>query len=656
MAYPTNRKRPSPPKIDHTVVNRFLGIDLSKDPSYIDMRRSPDLYNMMPINSIDFEKRLGFKELFPNILPPSTPEQPQEITGMFYNKNGNADIIYFSCSDRKMYGYKISTGVAEGPLPIENQVDFGLIYGDNIIHFNYGDKIYILSHNNMFSIDKDGATFSINGYLPTVAISTPMSGGGVPFEDKNILNQHVQQLFSGNGTDSVAHLMYKNLPDVEDVSVVINGEFVSPLQYSVNSEEGTVDFSAGEAAYGIPEANTNNIMIQYRVDPGPYPDERSKILNCTIADVYGGANDLRIWVSGNPDYPNRDWRSGVQSPTYFPETGYDDIGSPGSAILGYALLYEYQIIIKEDSIHRRNYTFDDSGNSIFPTTWLSRERGANNRESIQMLDGFPVFLGDEGVFMITSVDPQNERNIAPISDRVNYSNLDSKVKGLVDTFKDCKVISFDNKKQYWLISDAGDYWVYDYRQIENGIGEWYRGNFGQGIKRCIVVNGDIYLSYKDKSSIGIRKKPHDADLYSDSFYEYDVEGNPTLVDNSIESYWASKHFNFGNYTHIAFVHKLFIKFKKYSDGGAKIYWRSDFNSNWDLVGEVSAGDVTLFAYSNIIYSTITYTASTFAENFVHKLKKHHVGHGQIMVYNNKANERLSFLSVTFQHMPEREVK
>lgn len=649
MAYPTNVRKPAPPKIQHTVINRFLGMDISMDPTYIDEHRSPDLWNMMPINSVDFEKRFGFTELFEEI------DALYHVKGMFYNPVCDDDLIYFILSDRKIYSYTISTGTVSSALTVEGVPAWAAFYGDRVNGFNYGDKIYIVSDNHYFVINSAGTISSVSSYVPTITVSTPMAGGGTPYEDPNILTTSVTQLFSGDGTTGTANLLYSDIDS--GATIYIDGELVFSTEYSVNTTTGVVDFTGGEAPWGIPDAGTNNIEITY--SNGLPATEAHKIHKTTIADVYGGANDLRVWVSGNPDYPNRDWRSGVQDPTYFPTTGYDDLGNPHTAIVGYALLYEYQIIIKEDSIHRRYYTFDDDGNAIFPTNWLSRDRGASHKNSIQMLDSLPVFLSSDGVYRIVSVDPNNENNIQNISIPVNYDHSFGDVKGLIETFDGQLVSSLDYKNQYWLIGDNGEYWVYDYRyKSEQGLGEWYRGELYSGISYAKNIGGSLYVAHSERSSLGIQKTQGSTDPFSDSYYNTATPA--VLTAYAIEAYWCSKQFDFGNFTNIAFVYKLFIKFKKGDSGSAEIYWRSDVNSVyedvWYLLSSIDPGVLTGFEYSKILYSEWTYGGNTFPKNFVHKLKRHHTGHGQVKIYNNTASERLAFLSVVFQHMLEREVK
>lgn len=45
-----------------------------------------------------------------------------------------------------------------------------------------------------------------------------------------------------------------------------------------------------------------------------------------------------IFLSGNPDYPNRDWYSGYNDPTYWEDSAYSVLGRGDSAIMGYSIL------------------------------------------------------------------------------------------------------------------------------------------------------------------------------------------------------------------------------------------------------------------------------------------------------------------------------
>lgn len=94
----------------------------------------------------------------------------------------------------------------------------------------------------------------------------------------------------------------------------------------------------------VVSANTECVIsVTYMLTDG----ESDVIDNCSIGALYGGSNDTRVFVSGNEKYPARDFASGLYDASYFPDTGYTDVGAQDSAIVGYHKLYGSMIIVKD---------------------------------------------------------------------------------------------------------------------------------------------------------------------------------------------------------------------------------------------------------------------------------------------------------------------
>lgn len=103
-------------------------------------------------------------------------------------------------------------------------------------------------------------------------------------------------------------------------------------------------------------------------------DGKSPIDSCTFGILYGASGVRnRLFVSGNDKYPNRDWVSG-EDPTYFPDDGYMDYGSPSSALCGYGIASDGSLMaVKKEkdgeaTIYYRKATLgivtDDTGTQI----------------------------------------------------------------------------------------------------------------------------------------------------------------------------------------------------------------------------------------------------------------------------------------------------
>ena len=132
---------------------------------------------------------------------------------------------------------------------------------------------------------------------------------------------------------------------------------------------GTVTFTTAPAKPTV--SGRDNVRITASKVIEGYADTINK---CCISIVYGieGATD-RLFVGGNPKYPNRDWFSGLKSVsqedidkdetaksksledfTFFGDLSYSTIGLDTNEIVGYSLVGNYLAAHKSDGADGRN--------------------------------------------------------------------------------------------------------------------------------------------------------------------------------------------------------------------------------------------------------------------------------------------------------------
>jgi hypothetical protein len=210
----------------------------------------------------------------------------------------------------------------------------------------------------------------------------------------------VVTLTQGADAPLVYQLDATGLTSVDSVVVAGVTKTVT-THYTVDLSAGTVTFTAGNAP---PSGNgVDNVIITFTKTVSGYAD---KIKKCTIATWFGRGNDSRAFLSGNPDFPNMDWQSGLYDPTYFPDTGYTKVGADSSAIMGYLRQYDNQLIIKADNeqdatIYMRTAEIDDNGVAYFPLKQGVSGVGAISKYAFGTLRDDPLFLAKEGVFAPT---------------------------------------------------------------------------------------------------------------------------------------------------------------------------------------------------------------------------------------------------------------
>ncbi len=304
----------------------------------------------------------------------------------------------------------------------------------------------------------DGNTLAeVEGYIPCVAISCAPSGEGELFEEINLLSDKRRQLFSGDGDSLYYRLAEADISEI--ISIKVDGvEYVG--NYSLDSTIGAVSFEK------YPNAGLNNIEITYRKAYGE--SDKSRIMKCKRAMLFGGNSDGRVFLWGNEDMPNCRFHSelanGVPSAEYFPVNGFTLIGS--SKINCIIQQYDKMLIFTKNEAF---YSYcelkaDALGNvvSSFPVFSLNGGKGCLFETNGCVIDNRPVTLCDDGLNMWESTSVENEKNAICFSDPINEAIRESVSFGDELFLFDLQALG-----ELYFIAN-GTAFVYNYR-----LGAWY---------------------------------------------------------------------------------------------------------------------------------------------------------------------------------------
>lgn len=290
-----------------------------------------------------------------------------------------------------------------------------------------GDNLLILDGKNVFKYAVGSKTVSsVNdgiGYIPLVTIGKSPQGGGTPYEDLNLLQPGFYETFYVSSEDANKTMFFLSFRDLDNKAIKV--WTLSSIGTWVEKTEG-VDFHAYRGGGYIsfiqapgtsPLTGEDNVkVLAYRTVPG----YKERITNCTIGTLFGvnGASD-RLFLSGNPDYPNYDWYSEQYDLTYFPDTGYSTLGLSSSAIVGYAIVNNYLATFKDEyepsqSVYiREGDTITDETTKILrPAFKLINSLQGNGviaPDSFGYLQTEPLFLTRSGIFSITPQDITGEK-------------------------------------------------------------------------------------------------------------------------------------------------------------------------------------------------------------------------------------------------------
>lgn len=268
--------------------------------------------------------------------------------------------------------------------------------------------------------------------------------------------------------------------------------------------------------------------------------KRSEQINkCSIYGMFGGENDTRVFLTGNPDTPNKDWTSGLYDPTYFPDTGYGYVGADNVKIMGYVRLYNMQIIIKEPSIedataYVRTFTLDDQNNPVFPLKQGLTETGAISPRSFAYLDGKPLFASARGIETLYGTN---------VDERTEISNVSEMIKTALDD----SCIGITTGTRYILFTKDAVFVCDSRLQFRGDMGhrqyEWLIWKDLPQVYSAqkLTIDNQEYLLIGADGMLYRFKLPNEEKAYID---EVIVDGE--LKENAIECYWKTFDFIFGD--------------------------------------------------------------------------------------------------------------
>lgn len=471
--------------------------------------------------------------------------------------------------------------------------------------FYLGDKMYFLNGRDYFSYDGVHGQL-VTPYIPTISISGPPAGGGTANEDFNLLGAGFKDSKSADGTATAYQLSLTNLDATAVTALVNNVPKSEGVDFTVDRVLGKVIFTAP------PSTGTNNVIITaYKTQAG-FAD---RIKKCNMHVLFGGTNDTRVFVSGNSDFPNMIWRSGLYDPTYFPENGFYKIGSDKEKITGFAKQYDFLVIEKESSKGNMQYTLDANGKASFPTKPLNDQIGTIAPKSIQVINNNPMSLDRTGVYQLVQSSVRDERNTVLVSENVNAQLL--KETGLD------KAISIDYNRKYWLAINSKVY-VYDY-----AIGEWYI--YDNIPASCFLEsNGELYFGGEGR-------------LYR---FKKETEVYPYNDDGvAINAYWKSKYFTFGADEVLKAIDKVFVSLKPSLRTSTDIY----YVTNKKVSDLVKTKRMDQFDFWTFNFNFFSFIRSNFPQETAIRMKIKKVTHFQLILKNDKLDESMGILATGIKY-------
>ena len=399
---------PSSPERYVVKIETFKGVDLNSSPSNVENYRSPNAPNMMRDVPGKVRKRQGYEK---------TATYEGRINGVHILRDVENDVdktLIHAGTSLYLDGTVIYEGMAD-ERSVGRQFYGKMFIFDGKKALCYGAfKIGEAEEGEEAPTAWSVKALEDEAYIPTVIISRNPTGGGETLEPLNLIGRKWKESFLSDGTTKVYQLTTEDLDeDAVEVRIMTSeGEWEDKEEgtdFTVDREKGTVTFTTAPGS--SPVTGFDNVEITAAKTREGYAD---KINKCKIMSLFGvnGAMD-RIFVSGNPDYPNQDWYCKINDGFFWGDLWYSTLGQDASEIVGYIIINDRLAVLKSNAEEGRNVILRkgeiEEDEAVFPIIGTLSGRGALGSHAFGYLGSEPLFLTDIGIMAITAADLTGEK-------------------------------------------------------------------------------------------------------------------------------------------------------------------------------------------------------------------------------------------------------
>lgn len=495
-----------------TTINKFLGLNLSDTgDTQIALGESGNMTNFYITDDLKLRKMYGYKTFH---------QFSNTVRGMFSTKIGNTQYLLVAAGG-KLYYFLQSQLDDEENWDNITPVEIGSIPNNDTSFFEFDNKVYILCGGYY---KWDGTTLSeVEGYIPTVFINTPAGtqGGGVIYEEINILTPKKKQTFNGDG--NTHEFKIAQIPDSIVSVKVWNGSSWNTVGYTVDVDVITIT--------DAPRQGYDNVEITWSKDDG----DRDIIEGMRFGTIFGGDVDTRVFVYGNPSCQNRVYYSAISfenemavpSVEYFPATAQIDIGPKNFAVTDLTRQYDrllattnkpeaYYLTISTEQIP---VTLGDGSSTTryvpaVTTSPLNEAHGNVAMGQGQLLMNYPVTFENGAIIQWKATNVRDEKNADSIGAKIKKDLDKISMSGI-------KTHDLQEHNQLWIIYDDNA-WIYNYYNQT-----YSRLEFPASMSNITSLNGNVYMSTTEGKVV----------KFSNNFNTFDNE--------IIDAYWEMNFSDFG---------------------------------------------------------------------------------------------------------------
>ena len=394
--------------------------------------------------------------------------------------------------------------------------------------FIFNNRLYIVDGVNYLFYDGSKVSSVLDeAYIPTTYKNIIPSGenadAGKEYEHRNLLQPKFKHTFYGDGENKVFYMNENELDAIAEVKVY--GETLTAGEgYTVNLAEGKIELTEAPAKPADKNYPETHAGVEITAEKAY---ESEQITSCTLSAIF----DERVFLSGNPDYPNniyycgRNNITGRTDPSYFPATNYVADGVGMAAITGMLAVADTLMVLKGDTqqdgsvyFHTAYATGDDLHPKDYPSTRGLAGIGCLGA-CINFLDD-PVFISRLGVEAVGQLSVRYERAIEHRSSLIDAKLVNMELKnasleewnGYLIALVDGKIFMADSRQRYSHDTGVMQYeWYYledigifknqylEYRYATRLYSEFEGANVHyctkckKGAKQCTCGNTDRHI-------------------------------------------------------------------------------------------------------------------------------------------------------------------
>lgn len=409
-----------------STISSFLGVDMSSAPANVKENRSPAAPNMIRETKGKVRKRTGY-ELIETRTGRINGVHFLDEHKLIHAGSGYylGDKLLYTGSDARSVAFQMNgaipaTGGNADETPYRQNSRLWILDGKELLCFGLFpcEEEEASGETPPAEDTPAGYTWAIKraseiAYTPTILIARAPTGGGTSYEKVNLLSPRRTEKFCGVASVKTYQLSAASLDEAAVTAKKRVGstwqELSEGTDFTVNRTTGLVTFTV---APGVPPVTgEDNVAITYHKT---VPGYRERIDHCQIGVLYGvsGATD-RLFVSGNPAYPNYDWYSALNDPTYFGDMWYSILGQDSASVVGYSIVSDRLAAHRDRGDNNANVILREGvlqeGEAAFPQVGTLQGTGAIAPYSFCYLQTEPLFLTREGIYAITANDIIGEK-------------------------------------------------------------------------------------------------------------------------------------------------------------------------------------------------------------------------------------------------------